>query len=184
MNPTKWHDWARRLAYTALPNYSSQPFPNATDELVEEFLQAFRSQSAEGKVVLGGFGQQHSSTLTLYADHAASLAVRYTDLSRLRLALLSAGIAYELHEDYRDVLPSVDVCRDAAERLGSNLWDLVKSAPATDNAALKSIATLPKDWRAHADLWEMGYEATFPREGFVYRLMSIDEIEARMNSQS
>ena len=182
---SSWGEWARRLDGRGLPGYEDDLIPSPTDELVEHFLEGYLTLSPEDRArLVATLIQQDSATLCIFAERSASLAVRRSDEGRLRQALVAAGIAYAF-DDYRDVLPTIAACRDAAERVGSKLEDIVGTIASTVNPkSLEALVVFAKRSPADAELWKMGVEATFPPDGFRYRHISIDEVLARMASES
>jgi hypothetical protein len=178
---TRWDEWAQRLDFRSLPGYQDEPIPGPTDDVVAALPEAYLDWPTETRArFVERLGQQHTATLTTFADHAASLSLRRRDVRPLSQALVALGIALTL-DDCREVLPAIAVCRDAAERLGTTLKELIAVvAPALGQAAIDVFVEFATRAPSEGTLRDMGYEMTLPEEGFRYRLMSVDETLSQM----
>src|SRR5690242_15276825 len=88
-------------------NYGSQELMSKRDEQIRDLML---------KVVdLGSIDQALNlprgadRVLNVFAERAASLAVRHRDASELRAGLLAAVLAHEVADDKRDFMPAVSL---------------------------------------------------------------------------
>lgn len=101
----------------ATAGYISDSIPNSVDIQIRDLLQSVDSEE--------GFAQMRTqiprdswNVLRLFAERAASLAVREESRLDVRVGLVAAEFALAYTDDFRDVLPAVSLLYRAAELIG------------------------------------------------------------------
>jgi hypothetical protein len=149
-------------------NYGPQDLDSARDREIRELLLKVKDRTAfdQFKQLMP---RDADSTLSAFAERAASLTVRHQDARELRVGLLAATIALSVSTDYREVLPTLALLHRACEMIGKDpnseflAMDVLLGGAAHD--LIDFLQRTPEDKSIAA----MAYEEGDDKDGFRFR---------------
>jgi len=148
--------------------YYSHPIPSKIDDKINESLAKFKLYDQEQvNSILEGIVGDNARVLGLFAERMASLAVRESNINRVRHGLLGL-IIYSHTVDPRDVLLVLSLLHDAIVKLGEDPKEIFlefRSLTGDENFLDKFIARNDED----KSIDEMGYEESSNEGGFLYK---------------
>jgi hypothetical protein len=153
----------------AAQRYAPQNIPGPLDDEIRESISVVTSRG-EFDSVTTGLDLASCRILNLFAKRAASLAVRASDDSWVRVGLIAALLASTV-EDYREIARTHSLLFRAAELVGSDPIDLFEGAAtiASSEAAEGAQLFVHADESARS-ISTMGYREGADATGF--RFMS------------
>jgi hypothetical protein len=116
------------------PGYGLEALPNAVDVQIRDLLRGV-SNAEEFERIAIEIPSESWNMLSVFAQRAASLAVRNRSVTDLRAGLVAVQLALVLTDDYREVLPAVSLLYRAAQ--------LIDVDPAPEFHAVGALAGNP-----------------------------------------
>lgn len=148
-------------------NYGRQDIPSARDSQIRELLLRVSDQGAVDRIA-PWMPRDASRVLNVFAERAASLAVRHQDARELRVGLLAAAIARTLTDDERDVLPALALLYRAAEKIGHDPDVQFTAVQKLCGGHGRFLTEFLRRTAVDKSIDAMGYEESHDKQGFKF----------------
>ncbi len=159
----------------AIHGYYRAPIPDPRDAAASRISEwVIEAPPALGKELTAGIGRPTRAALLIYAERMAALSVRLGSEGPLVQGMAALMIASARY-DFRDVLMSLAVVKDAAKRIGVDLGPtFARLAHLADQQTRQMMEDCigRADW---PDLEKMGRKASHDQDGFRYYSTLMDE---------
>jgi hypothetical protein len=146
-------------------NYGREDIPSTRDGQIRELLLRVGEQRSFDTV--GGLVPQDAATvLNVFAERAATIAVRHRDAREIHAGLVAAAIALTLDGDAREAIPALALLYRAAEMIGHD--PNFEFAAADELCGGRASVLMEFSRRAPVDrsIEAMGYEEGEDKHGF------------------